>query len=93
MVPLRPDRAWVSSFSTASRSARRPRRSASSAPVRIRRHCTRTIVADANRNYQVVRGRDATGYITVGDENSTPINLYYEDQGAGQPVVLIPGIR
>jgi pimeloyl-ACP methyl ester carboxylesterase len=29
--------------------------------------------------------------ITVGVENSTPIELYYEDQGAGQPVVLIHG--
>ncbi|WBB99335.1 MULTISPECIES: alpha/beta hydrolase [unclassified Solwaraspora] len=31
------------------------------------------------------------GLITVGKENSTPIELYYEDQGAGQPVVLIHG--
>ena len=31
------------------------------------------------------------GFITVGDENSTPIELYYEDQGTGQPVVLIHG--
>ncbi len=31
------------------------------------------------------------GYITVGNENSTPIELYYEDQGEGQPVVLIHG--
>lgn len=31
------------------------------------------------------------GYITVGSENSTPIELYYEDQGTGQPVVLIHG--
>ena len=31
------------------------------------------------------------GHITVGDENSTPIELYYEDHGAGQPVVLIHG--
>ncbi|WP_328353234.1 alpha/beta hydrolase [Streptomyces sp. NBC_00445] len=31
------------------------------------------------------------GYITVGTENSTPIELYYEDQGSGQPVVLIHG--
>lgn len=31
------------------------------------------------------------GFITVGDENSTPIEIYYEDQGAGQPVVLIHG--
>ncbi len=31
------------------------------------------------------------GYITVGTENTTPIELYYEDQGSGQPVVLIHG--
>ncbi|WP_263309908.1 alpha/beta fold hydrolase [Brachybacterium atlanticum] len=31
------------------------------------------------------------GQITVGHENSTPIELYYEDQGAGRPVVLIHG--
>ncbi|MDG6101749.1 alpha/beta hydrolase [Dactylosporangium aurantiacum] len=30
-------------------------------------------------------------YITVGAENSGPIDLYYEDHGAGQPVVLIHG--
>ena len=29
--------------------------------------------------------------ITVGRENSTPIELYYEDHGAGKPVVLIHG--
>ncbi|WP_046469716.1 alpha/beta fold hydrolase [Allosalinactinospora lopnorensis] len=31
------------------------------------------------------------GRITVGTENSTPIELYYEDQGSGQPVLLIHG--
>jgi non-heme chloroperoxidase len=31
------------------------------------------------------------GTIKVGQENSTPINLYYEDLGSGQPVVLIHG--
>lgn len=31
------------------------------------------------------------GYITVGTENSAPIELYYEDQGSGQPVLLIHG--
>ncbi|WP_017581293.1 alpha/beta fold hydrolase [Nocardiopsis valliformis] len=31
------------------------------------------------------------GYVTVGNENSTPVEIYYEDQGAGQPVVLIHG--
>jgi non-heme chloroperoxidase len=30
-------------------------------------------------------------YLTVGVENSAPIDLYYEDHGAGQPVVLIHG--
>ncbi|MCC9205981.1 alpha/beta fold hydrolase [Arthrobacter sp. zg-Y769] len=31
------------------------------------------------------------GYIEVGTENSAAIHLYYEDQGAGQPVVLVHG--
>ncbi|MDR6972792.1 alpha/beta hydrolase [Leifsonia shinshuensis] len=31
------------------------------------------------------------GFITVGQENSAPIELYYEDHGTGQPVVLIHG--
>jgi len=30
-------------------------------------------------------------YITVGKENSAAIDLYYEDHGAGRPVVLIHG--
>jgi pimeloyl-ACP methyl ester carboxylesterase len=29
--------------------------------------------------------------ITVGEENSAPIELYYVDHGTGQPVVLIHG--
>src|SRR3982074_3088141 len=31
------------------------------------------------------------GMISVGKENSTSIDLYYEDHGAGTPVVLIHG--
>ncbi|MGW0044225.1 alpha/beta fold hydrolase [Rhodococcus sp. NPDC003348] len=31
------------------------------------------------------------GFVTVGTENSTPIDLYYEDHGSGQAVVLIHG--
>jgi non-heme chloroperoxidase len=31
------------------------------------------------------------GFITVGKENSTNIDLYYEDLGSGRPVVLIHG--
>ena len=30
-------------------------------------------------------------YVTVGQENGQDIGLYFEDQGAGQPVVLIHG--
>ncbi len=30
-------------------------------------------------------------YVTVGKENSADIELYYEDHGSGQPVVLIHG--
>src|SRR5438034_7208248 len=31
------------------------------------------------------------GMITVGKENSTSIDLYYEDHGTGAPVVLMHG--
>ena len=30
-------------------------------------------------------------FITVGKENSSNIDLYYEDHGSGNPVVLIHG--
>ncbi|MEV6372865.1 alpha/beta fold hydrolase [Micromonospora musae] len=30
-------------------------------------------------------------FITVGTENSAPIDLYYEDHGSGQPIVLVHG--
>ena len=30
-------------------------------------------------------------FVTVGTENSADIEIYYEDHGAGQPVVLIHG--
>ena len=31
------------------------------------------------------------GTITSGTENSTPVELYYEDHGTGQAVVLVHG--
>ena len=31
------------------------------------------------------------GTIVVGQENSTPVELYYEDHGSGDPVVLLAG--
>lgn len=30
-------------------------------------------------------------YVSVGEENSGSIELYYEDHGSGPPVVLIHG--
>jgi non-heme chloroperoxidase len=35
--------------------------------------------------------QEMRSYVTVGHENSTPIDLYYEDHGTGSPVVLIHG--
>src|SRR5262244_190913 len=35
--------------------------------------------------------QESRPFITVGQENTTPIDLYYEDHGAGSPVVLIHG--
>jgi pimeloyl-ACP methyl ester carboxylesterase len=35
--------------------------------------------------------RSAKTYIHIGEENSGTIDLYYEDHGAGKPVVLIHG--
>jgi pimeloyl-ACP methyl ester carboxylesterase len=33
----------------------------------------------------------ASSRLVVGQENSTPIEVYYRDHGAGHPVVLIHG--
>jgi pimeloyl-ACP methyl ester carboxylesterase len=30
-------------------------------------------------------------FVTVGQENSTPIEIYYEDHGSGRPIILIAG--
>lgn len=37
------------------------------------------------------RTLESRSYINVGQENSAPIDLYYEDHGSGKPVVLIHG--
>jgi hypothetical protein len=34
---------------------------------------------------------NSMSYIKVGQENSQPIEIYYEDHGSGSPVVLIHG--
>src|SRR6267142_2115881 len=38
-----------------------------------------------------MKERERMSTITVGKENSTPIELYYEDHGTGSPLVLIHG--
>src|SRR5450755_2600206 len=43
-----------------------------------------------SRTYQAT-GRELMPTITVGQENSSDIEIHYEDHGAGQPVVLIHG--
>src|SRR4051795_13768859 len=40
---------------------------------------------------RATRNRRDMPYITVGQENSSPITIHYEDVGSGQPVVLIHG--
>jgi hypothetical protein len=32
-------------------------------------------------------------FVTVGRQNAADIDIYYEDHGSGQPVLLIHGIR
>src|ERR1700684_4169185 len=35
--------------------------------------------------------QETRSYVTVGQENSTPIDIYYEDHGSGNPIILIHG--
>jgi non-heme chloroperoxidase len=37
------------------------------------------------------KGEISMPYVSVGKENSSDINLYYEDYGSGKPVVLVHG--
>jgi pimeloyl-ACP methyl ester carboxylesterase len=37
------------------------------------------------------RTKETMPYVTVGQENSAAVELYYEDHGSGKPVVLIHG--
>jgi non-heme chloroperoxidase len=40
---------------------------------------------------RITKESDTMSFVNVGQENSTPIDLYYEDHGSGLPVVLIHG--
>jgi non-heme chloroperoxidase len=39
----------------------------------------------------IIERDNAMPHVTVGEQNGSPIELYYEDHGAGRPVVLIHG--
>jgi non-heme chloroperoxidase len=41
--------------------------------------------------YPTLIEENTVSFVTVGQENTAPIELYYEDHGAGSPVVLIHG--
>src|SRR5579863_7662223 len=50
-------------------------------------HSSRPRFCASNRG----KGELTMPYVTVGKENSGDIQLYYEDHGSGDPVVLIHG--
>jgi len=50
-----------------------------------------TSAAPSTQGSTNARSTTMSNYFTVGKENSTPIDLYYEDHGSGSPVVLIHG--
>ena len=52
---------------------------------------TKTPSESSQSTYPQSRRAPMSSYIKVGQENSTPIELYYEDHGSGSPVVLIHG--
>src|SRR5580692_801305 len=90
---------WKHAFPAPIRSARATDRSSPSPiPTAMRGWSRRSprvarAASDANRySPHPERKRELmSSYIKVGQENSTPIELYYEDHGSGLPVVLIHG--
>ena len=52
---------------------------------------TETLSESSQSTHPEGKKEPMSSYIKVGQENSTPIELYYEDHGSGSPVVLIHG--
>ena len=52
---------------------------------------TKTLGESSQSTHPESKREPMSSYIKVDQENSTPIELYYEDHGAGSPVVLIHG--
>jgi non-heme chloroperoxidase len=49
-------------------------------------------LSESSQSMQSDRRKESmSSYIKVGQENSTPVEIYYEDHGSGSPVVLIHG--
>src|SRR5881398_2482489 len=51
----------------------------------------KTLSESSQSTHPKSRREPMSSYIKVGQENSTPIEVYYEDHGSGSPVVLIHG--
>jgi non-heme chloroperoxidase len=54
-------------------------------------HASRAETPSESSQNSERRKMPMSSYIKVGQENSTPIELYYEDHGSGPPVILIHG--
>jgi len=52
---------------------------------------TKTLSESSQSTHSKRKRESMSSYIKVGQENSTPIEVYYEDHGSGTPVVLIHG--
>src|SRR6266404_5304322 len=52
---------------------------------------TETLSESSQSTHSKRKRESMSSYIKVGEENSTPIEVYYEDHGSGSPVVLIHG--
>src|SRR6202790_5040794 len=52
---------------------------------------TETLSESSQSTHSERKRESMSSYIKVGEENSTPVEVYYEDHGSGSPVVLIHG--
>jgi non-heme chloroperoxidase len=50
-----------------------------------------TLSESSPSTHPETRREPMSSYIRVGQENSTPIEVYYEDHGSGSPVLLVHG--
>src|SRR5579863_3525745 len=82
---------WRHAFPAPTLSARATGRSSPSVIPTAMRGWSRRSQRDSPAASDESRRDHMSSYIKVGQENSTPIEVYYEDHGSGSPVVLIHG--